>query len=197
MTTEESALTISAPSNANAIQTRTLTTTQTMKEQTALYSSTSVLLAVTTATRREAFAPIWTTAGPAPVLRRISILILTIQESFATFSCPAMRDSLAMFSMILHSVPVDSGTASKSLIFSKDQMVKINFSRGSKKTTCNYICPVSEEVGVTATCKHKAGVWKDPTRPLTCNLPAECDLAALEAEAADFLSRIGSGKRPL
>ncbi|CAG5088655.1 Oidioi.mRNA.OKI2018_I69.PAR.g11917.t1.cds [Oikopleura dioica] len=64
--------------------------------------------------------------------------------------------------------------------------------RGSKKTTCNYICPVSEAVGVTASCKHKSGLWRDPTRPLTCNLPPTCDLAALETEITDFLGRIGS-----
>ncbi|CBY35675.1 unnamed protein product [Oikopleura dioica] len=66
--------------------------------------------------------------------------------------------------------------------------------RGNKKTVCNYICPVSESVGVSTSCKIKSGGqnWSNPTRELTCNLPAECDIDALTAEAADFLSRIGS-----
>jgi len=66
--------------------------------------------------------------------------------------------------------------------------------RGNKKTVCNYICPVSESVGVSTSCKIKSGGqnWSNPTRPLTCDLPAECDITALQAEAADFLSRIGS-----
>jgi len=102
-----------------------------------------------------------------------------------------------MFLTILLSVRVVSGTASMPLfIISTSQTY---FSRGNKKTVCNYICPVSESVGVSTSCKIKSGGqnWSNPTRELTCNLPAECDIDALTAEAADFLSRIGSSKRVL